>query len=248
MQARSLTCCDWSERERLPSCSTRQRNIKSADQWNEFLSRCSLNLRNDLEQRATPEEWGSLAKIEIRSRTESQEEVSPKSSTLPVVMDESWLAVNLNKALLSGDSSAFFGTLRDFATSLGVSGAVKEAWMTWERVHLSFNSRAKTDFEALLELLNASGLRFQPEADSSAAVDEVPSTTGKQFRNFADSLHQQQPSPLQGSLFGEAAKDNPEDRARLTAILDRMKESTNMEPLVQELIGQLRKLGILDAT
>ncbi len=32
-------------------------NIKSPAQWNEFLSRCSPELRADLQERATPDEW-----------------------------------------------------------------------------------------------------------------------------------------------------------------------------------------------
>jgi DNA-binding phage protein len=102
-------------------------NIKSTENWRAFLSGCSMALRSDIRERATPEEW---AGVEV----ETKQDLLPSLDTLPRsgVRDEAVLL--LNQALASGDAARIMETLGAIARSCGMSRVARETGLARESI------------------------------------------------------------------------------------------------------------------
>ncbi|MGB8398732.1 addiction module antidote protein [Bradyrhizobium sp.] len=130
-------------------------NIKSLEQWNEFLSRCDAKLRNDLRERATPDEWGPLVEPNLFER-----QVSPALET-PTETSEEELTASLNEALATGDTSLIVDVLGSMARARGMTQVAKETGMARESLYRSLVNGGNPEFATVLKVLAAVGLRLE---------------------------------------------------------------------------------------
>ena len=104
--------------------------FKVAKDWEAFLSRCSFELRNDLKERATPEEWEVSA-----PRQPGLLDAPPTEPSRPNVFDASDddLVLAIDGALASTDHKAVVDLLGRIAKARGMSQVAKDTGLARRR-------------------------------------------------------------------------------------------------------------------
>jgi probable addiction module antidote protein len=133
-------------------------NIKSLEQWNEFLSRCDAKLRDDLRERATPDEWKPAAAHPQPSLFE--QEVSAMLETASETSEDE-LTASLNEALATGDPSLIIDALGSIARARGMTQVAKETGLARESLYRSLVNGGNPEFATVLKVLEAVGLRLE---------------------------------------------------------------------------------------
>jgi adenine-specific DNA-methyltransferase len=145
-------------------------NIKSSDQWEAFLAQCSAQLRIDVKERATPEEW-------VGDRTESQpsllDPLSQPSSQTPVqpnAMPFDEAVTMLNEALASGDAATIMDTLGGIARDRGMSQVARDTGLARESLYRSLDAGGNPEFATILKVFSSIGLRLEAKVGAEAAL------------------------------------------------------------------------------
>jgi probable addiction module antidote protein len=137
-------------------------NIKTAANWEEFLSRCSPSLRADLKERATADEWESTTATLQPSLFEAQvlTILEPTADTL-IAQSEKELAATINAALASGDPASFVDALGNIARARGMTHVAKEAGLARESLYRSLGTGGNPEFATVVKVMAAVGLRLE---------------------------------------------------------------------------------------
>ncbi len=163
-------------------------NIKSTDQWRSFQQTFSVDLRADLKERATPEEW---ALVDNNSQQNLFPSIEPKAPTEPI-SEPHEAAVSgpaladpilfLNGALASGDAARIVETLGAIARGRGMSQVARETGLARESLYRSLDAAGNPEFSTVMKVLTSMGLHLEVRARSAAevAADQVePNHSGK---------------------------------------------------------------------
>ncbi|ASN01456.1 addiction module antidote protein [Xanthomonas citri pv. malvacearum] len=137
-------------------------NIKTQTDWESFLSHCSDELRHDLHERATPDEWQSgqqqsLLDSNQETRPATEAEQPQPSATGP---SEDELANSLDAALAAADPAAVVNALGDLAKMRGMSNVAKETGLARESLYRALSSGGNPEFATVLKVLSSLGLRL----------------------------------------------------------------------------------------
>lgn len=132
-------------------------NLKSAEQWDDFLSRCSVGLRTDLRDRATADEWG-LETTPLR--TVSLDAPEPTTAK-PASKSEDELAAAINVALGAGDSASVVDVLGNIARARGMTQVAKDAGLARESLYRSLGAGGNPEFATVLKVITSLGLRLE---------------------------------------------------------------------------------------
>ena len=151
-------------------------NIKSSDQWEAFLAECSAQLRMDVKERATPEEW-------VGDHTESQPSLldpfgQPPSQTpfQPKAMPFDEAVTVLNRALASGDAATIMDTLGGIARDRGMSQVARNTGLARESLYRSLDAGGNPEFATILKVFSSIGLRLEAKVGADGAL-RVPAKT-----------------------------------------------------------------------
>lgn len=154
-------------------------NIKTQNDWDNFLSHCSDKLRRDLHERATPDEWQSGqqaslldAPAAIDETTRGHEAQPPK--TLAVSPTEDELAASLDAALAAADPAAAVDALGSLAKMRGMSHVAQETGLARESLYRALSSDGNPEFATVLKVLSSLGLRLSTNRHAAAGRQELP--------------------------------------------------------------------------
>lgn len=134
-------------------------NLKSAQNWMQFFEECSPLFREDVRERATPEEWtfASLApQLGLALDQEEKEEPSVGTTIL-----DSDFADAINQALAVADPMSFVDALGGIARARGMSQVAKETGLSRESLYRSLGSGGNPEFATVLKVISALGLRLE---------------------------------------------------------------------------------------
>lgn len=140
-------------------------NIRSADQWRDFLSKCSLDVLADIKERATPEEWSIVEGSPQPSLLGSLDAPQSKGSSsetptfISPVSDEAVMV--LNRAFASGDPAKIMETLGCIARDRGMSQIARESGLPRESLRQSLDAGGHSEFATIMKVLYAIGLRLE---------------------------------------------------------------------------------------
>lgn len=138
-------------------------NIKTAKDWENFLSRCDDELRRNLRERATPDEWQpgqQSSLLDAPHKAEGDREPGRLPAADP---SESILAASLNAALTSADPTAVVDALGGIAKMQGMSQVAKDTGLARESLYRALSSGGNPEFATVLKVLSAVGLRLHVE-------------------------------------------------------------------------------------
>jgi probable addiction module antidote protein len=150
-------------------------NIKSADQWRAFLSKCSPELLVDLKERATPEEWAIVEDSPQPSLlgpldAPSARRLAAETPTTSQMSDEA--VTELNRALASGDPARIVETLGSIARNRGMRLFTRESGLARESLGGSPDDGDSAEFATIIRIISSIGLRL--EAKMLETVTERP--------------------------------------------------------------------------
>lgn len=163
-------------------------NIKSADEWRSFQQTFSVDLRADLKERATPEEWALVddnpqqslfPAIELKMPTEPHSETQEKAVSGHAPADP---ILYLNEALASGDTARIVETLGAIARGRGISQVARETGLARESLYRSLDAAGNPEFSTVMKVLTSMGLSLEVRARPAAKVADgrvEPSHSGK---------------------------------------------------------------------
>jgi adenine-specific DNA-methyltransferase len=154
-------------------------NIKSSDQWRSFLAQCSAELRSDLKERATPQEWAivdSETQPSLLSALESSVATASAPAPLPTApavatthaTPDDAVAV-LNRALADGDATTIMNTLGSIARERGMSQVARETGLARESLYRSLDAGGNPEFATVMKVLSSIGLRLEAKVVDGAA-------------------------------------------------------------------------------
>ena len=159
-------------------------NIKSVDHWKTFVARCSPDLRSDLKDRATLEEWRAI-ETDRQSNLFASEDTGPSDAPVPPAPETSSLAVSfeggialLNTAFDHGDTTAIVEALGSIARTRGMSQIARDTGLARESLYRSLDTRGNPEFATVLKVMSSLGLRLvaqgNGEQPSSASDEDQP--------------------------------------------------------------------------
>lgn len=148
-------------------------NFKSMNQWNEFLAQSSKQLRDDLRERATPDEW-DLTKANLEPQLFDMQERGSREVPAKPSVEES--AAAMNAAFAAGDPASVVNALGNIARARGMTMVAKEAGLARESLYRSLAVDGNPEFATVLKVIAALGLRLEASkarisAQSSSASD-----------------------------------------------------------------------------
>lgn len=147
-------------------------NIKSIEQWESFLSRCSPALRADLRDRATPDEWAPAQAEAQPSFLDIPDlpALAPAEGTLTKSEEE--LVAAINAALASSDPASFVDALGKMARAQGMTKVAHDAGLARESLYRSFGAGGNPEFATVFKVMESVGLRLKAsKADTEDRAD-----------------------------------------------------------------------------
>jgi probable addiction module antidote protein len=161
-------------------------NIKSVGAWRNFIAHCSDELRRDVKERATPDEWRLvetsdqptfLSAMEKTSSAQAPEDVAGEDAASSVVqasaLDE--VVKTLNDALARSDAAAIKKTLGQIARNRGISQVAHETGLARESLYRSLNPKGNPEFSTVLKVLSSIGLRLEVKPEKAVPEREPAS-------------------------------------------------------------------------
>ncbi len=139
-------------------------NIKTPDDWHNFLNHCDSTLLHDLRARATPDEWPATDQPIQPNLLDPPAAHRPSQSPPPADPSEAALANALNAALAAADPAAVVDALGGLAKLHGMSLIAKETGLARESLYRALSSDGNPEFATVLKVLSSLGLHLHTTA------------------------------------------------------------------------------------
>lgn len=137
-------------------------NLRTAVDWEAFLEHCNDELRRDLRERATPEEWpqGQQA-FSLEATDESTSVTEAKSTHMSSAdLSDQDFADSLNAALATADPAAIVEALGNIAKTRGMSQVAKDTGLAREALYRALSPSGNPEFATVLKVMSSLGLRL----------------------------------------------------------------------------------------
>lgn len=143
--------------------------FKSSSDWDNFLSECSDELRSDLRERATSDEWTPSIPIQpslLDIESAPIEQTPPKKS-------DAELEGQLNAALAAGDPGTVLDALGHFARVRGMSQVAKRTGLAREGLYRALSTEGNPEFATVLKVMASLGLHLTATPTSSEPINTL---------------------------------------------------------------------------
>jgi probable addiction module antidote protein len=146
--------------------------FKTRADWTAFIGRSDESLVKDLRKRATDEEW-----VESTSSLQTSLFDKPSVDSSAAMLDEQTRQA-IDDALGMADSGYFVEALGSFARAHGMTELSRKCGVARESLYRSLGSGGNPEFDTVLKVLKAMGLRLTIRPRSSLRGDHRPSVAG----------------------------------------------------------------------
>ncbi|RBP12932.1 putative addiction module antidote protein [Roseiarcus fermentans] len=151
-------------------------NVKTVDQYRDFIRQRDPAFRADLRERATSQEW-SLIEADPEPSLPDHASVSGTDvSNAPAVAsppptDETVRA--LNAALASGDAARILDALGAIARDRGMSQIARETGLARESLYRSLDAGGNPEFMTVMKVLTSLGVRLEAKPHDLSAPEHA---------------------------------------------------------------------------
>ncbi len=147
--------------------------FKTADDWERFSSSFSVDLRNDLQKRATAEEWAPARTPQQASFLDEPAPAARATSgpALPTKTEDE-LEAEINVALAKGDPASVVDALGNIARARGMGNVAKKTGLARESLYRSLGAGGNPEFTTVLKVISSLGLRLTVGKASGKVRDD----------------------------------------------------------------------------
>ena len=138
--------------------------FKSREDWDAFLSGCSLKLRRDMERRAIQDELSMLRREQDQLGFGKTDEPTDGAITW-----SEW-KLKMESALAAGDSKGFVELLGGMARRRGMSRVAQETGLAREALYRALSSGGNPEFATIVRVTTALGLRLSTSRKSEEST------------------------------------------------------------------------------
>ncbi|MBB3999753.1 addiction module antidote protein [Aureimonas pseudogalii] len=139
-------------------------NVKTVDQYRDFIQRCDPAFRADLRERATSQEWSlvesdpqaSLLDHDVSTGAGADRNIEPQIAPQSAATIET-----LNAALTSGDAAQIIDALGAIARDRGMSQVARETGLARESLYRSLDAGGNPEFMTVMKVLSSLGVRLE---------------------------------------------------------------------------------------
>lgn len=139
-------------------------NVKTVEQYREFILHCDAGFRADLRERATAQEW-SLIEADVQPSLLDRAPASgifPSDAPEPVSPPATEETVEtLNAALASGDAAQIIEILGSIARNRGMTQIARETGLARESLYRSLDASGNPEFMTVMKVLASLGVRLE---------------------------------------------------------------------------------------
>ena len=139
-------------------------NVKTVEQYREFILRCDAGFRADLRERATAQELSLIeadAQPGLLDHAPAGETV-PSDAPKPVSAPATEETVHtLNAALASGDAARIIEILGSIARDRGMTQIARETGLARESLYRSLDASGNPEFMTVMKVLASLGVRLE---------------------------------------------------------------------------------------
>ena len=135
--------------------------FKTADDWERFSSSFSRDLRNDLQKRATAEEWApAYVPQQTSFLDEPASAAGATGSPASSAKTDDELEAEINVALAKGDPASVVDALGNIARARGMGNVAKRTGLARESLYRSLSAGGNPEFTTVLKVISSLGLRL----------------------------------------------------------------------------------------
>ncbi len=139
-------------------------NVKTVEQYRDFILHCDAGFRADLRERATTQEW-SLIEADAQPGLLDHapaDETAPVDTPQPVSAPAMEKTVQtLNKALAAGDAARIMEILGSIARDRGMTQIARETGLARESLYRSLDAGGNPEFMTVMKVLASLGVRLE---------------------------------------------------------------------------------------
>ena len=139
-------------------------NVKTVEQYRDFIRQCDPAFRADLRERATLQEW-SLIEADLQpsllDHTPPNATNVPDAPQAPLKRSTEEAIQTLNKALASGDANQIMNVLGAIARDRGMSQVARDTGLARESLYRSLDSGGNPEFVTIMKVLSSLGVRLE---------------------------------------------------------------------------------------
>ncbi len=131
--------------------------FKATADWEAFLAQAGDDLRRDLRDRATQDEWQPKA---AQSQMNMLDLLSARVDELAPTKSETELHLAMNEALAVGDPKAIVEALGEIARARGMSQIARDTGLAREGLYRALRAEGNPEFSTVLKVLAATGFKL----------------------------------------------------------------------------------------
>lgn len=164
-------------------------NIKSLEALRNFIAHCSGELRRDIRERATSDEWRLaemnnqptfLLEMDTAPTVRPSAKVASKSDVAsePQIPTIGEIVKVLNDALSRSDAGIIAETLGQIARFYGMSQVARDTGLARESLYRSLDPKGNPEFATILKVLSSIGLRLEVKSENAKSEQDSITSHG----------------------------------------------------------------------
>lgn len=148
-------------------------NVKSADQYRDFILHCDPSFRADLKDRATAQEWAVIERDvqpSLLDHAPDQESSKSAAQAEPALSMSKEDVCTLNDALMSGDATRIMEIVGSIARHRGMTQVARDTGLARESLYRSLDAAGNPEFATVMRVLTSLGLRLEAKMHDQPAA------------------------------------------------------------------------------
>lgn len=148
-------------------------NLKTVEQYRDFIRQCDPAFRADLRERATAQEWSLLeadpqpSLLDLPPSNTTDIPAAPDSPSVPATEET---VQTLNAALASGDAARVMNILGEIARGRGMSQVARETGLARESLYRSLDAGGNPEFVTVMKVLSSLGVQLEAKPRDPSSV------------------------------------------------------------------------------
>lgn len=135
-------------------------NFKTESDWDGFFALCDAELKRDIQDRATPQEWQPHGSLLSMSDVDQGSHGAAVDASPDLEQTKAALIEKINNALASADTAVVLHEIGNLARLHGMTHVAKEAGLARESLYRALNIGGNPEFSTVLKVMGSIGVQL----------------------------------------------------------------------------------------